>query len=398
MKKKLLLLTLLLSGTLLTSCSAPSSTQSQPSASPSPAASAASAPAESSAPAETSPADSKVEDSKPDESKPEESKPEESVPEESVRPSIIHEESAEEGLTEKELADMAKAEARLREVLESEAFEEAEDSERREMISPVLAELAEAGYIIGASILETDDGFSYSYSSGVLSGIMLRSWSGPRLESFHLNVTDEEKHLIGRKTVSEVLLSGESADGAGDLLSNTLFATLKADPVHYQLLEYGLSPSSSDSSPTMTCLRFWRKGDDSRAILSASEADDADREEYVLMDGHRFRIESGSGLPTELEDGPLVETFCDHLMEASLILQTKGVTSCDGRRMTFELYKTEQNAIAAYFTDGAFVKAEVYAGSEDMVLEDYVLCGLIKADLTLEFKESGLSPTPIATD
>lgn len=83
-----------------------------------------------------------------------------------------------EPFTDQELADMDTVGDRLRALTDSEVYNRASLEERRTMAVKLLNELADDGLVIRGSILaeEDNDSISFSYSSGVLGGIMLREW------------------------------------------------------------------------------------------------------------------------------------------------------------------------------------------------------------------------------
>ena len=87
--------------------------------------------------------------------------------------------SSESSLSEEDkkiLDDMHIAEERMKEVLTSEEYENADEEHKKELAIKLLSELAEEGYIIKESIMENEDSISFSYSGGILGGIQYRGF------------------------------------------------------------------------------------------------------------------------------------------------------------------------------------------------------------------------------
>ncbi len=72
--------------------------------------------------------------------------------------------------------DMHKTDERIRELIDSEEFEGADEEHRKELANKLLSELADEGYIIRESILESDDSISFTYRGGILGGIHIRDF------------------------------------------------------------------------------------------------------------------------------------------------------------------------------------------------------------------------------
>ena len=72
--------------------------------------------------------------------------------------------------------DMHKTDERIRELIDSEEFEGADEEHRKELANKLLSELADEGYIIRDSILESDDSISFTYRGGILGGIHIRDF------------------------------------------------------------------------------------------------------------------------------------------------------------------------------------------------------------------------------
>ncbi len=85
-------------------------------------------------------------------------------------------ESSSQGFTEEELEQMNEVSERLGALTGSEAFRSAKVDKRAEMALELLNQLADEGLVIRQSIEHNNDTISFSYSCGVLGGVMLREW------------------------------------------------------------------------------------------------------------------------------------------------------------------------------------------------------------------------------
>ena len=85
-------------------------------------------------------------------------------------------ESSSQGFTAEELEQMNEVSERLGALTGSEAFRSAKVDKRAEMALELLNQLADEGLVIRQSIEHNNDTISFSYSCGVLGGVMLREW------------------------------------------------------------------------------------------------------------------------------------------------------------------------------------------------------------------------------